>query len=193
MHEVVTTRGIVLGKRTVGEANTLVSILTEDLGVIRASARSARLEKSKLRYGLESLTFGRFSLVRGKYDWKMTGVQELARPFMNGTLSQRKTAGKIGRLLLRLIQGEEPIKKLFTVVFDGLTYIAKEQDEHTLPYVEAVLVLRILAELGYVEERKGLSVFLETHEFSESVTEQAKNSRSVLIRTINASLAETGL
>ena len=137
MHDVVSTRGIVLSKRTVGEANTLVSMLTEDLGVVRASARSARLERSKLRYGLETLTQGTFSLVRGKYEWKLTGTQELSRPFLHAPIAQRKTAGKIGRLLTRLIQGEEPVPELFDIVSHGLAYIAQETNEETLPYIEA--------------------------------------------------------
>jgi DNA repair protein RecO len=193
MHDVIATRGIVLSKRTVGEANILVSILTEDLGVIRGSARSGRLERSKLRYGLESLTFGTFSLVRGKYEWKITGTQELSRPFINASISQRKTAGRIGRLLLRLIQGEEPVKELFGVISRGLSSIAQTTDVEDLPHIEGVLVLRILAQLGYVEEGKGLGVFLETDEFSPEVIERAKTARATLIRAINSSLAETGL
>ncbi|MBY0472840.1 DNA repair protein RecO [Patescibacteria group bacterium] len=193
MHDVIATRGIVLSKRTVGEANTLVSILTEDLGVVRASARSARLERSKLRYGLETLTQGRFSLVRGKYEWKLTGTQELSRPFLHTSVAQRKTAGKVSRLLIRLIQGEEPVPELFDIVSRGFAYITQETDEETLPYIEAVLVLRIIARLGYVEEKQELAIFLDSHTFSPSLIERAKKNRPLLIRSINISLAETGL
>ena len=59
MHEKYITEGIVLGKRGVGEANTLVFILTELQGLVRAKATSARREASKLRYGLEPLSRGR--------------------------------------------------------------------------------------------------------------------------------------
>lgn len=193
MHDVVATRGIVLSKRTAGEANTLVSILTEELGVVRASARSARLERSKLRYGLEPLTQGRFSLVRGKHEWKITGTQGLSRPFLKASVSQRKTVGRIGRLLIRLIQGEEPVRELFAVISEGLSYIAGESDEENLQYIEAVLVLRILAQLGYVEGGKGLEVFLDSSTFSPALIEQVKKMRPLIIRTINSSLAETGL
>ncbi|OGC88026.1 DNA repair protein RecO [Candidatus Adlerbacteria bacterium RIFOXYC1_FULL_48_26] len=193
MHDVISTRGIVLSKRTVGEANTLVSMLTEDLGVIRVSARSARLERSKLRYGLETLTQGTFSLVRGKYDWKLTGTQGLSRPFLHASIAQRKTAGKVSRLLIRLIQGEEPVRDLFEVIVHGLLHISQETNEENLPYIEAILVLRIVAQLGYVEEKQELGVFLNTHTFSEALIEQAKKNRPLLIRSINTSLAETGL
>lgn len=193
MHDIASTLGIVLSKRTAGEANTLVSMLTENLGVIRASARSGRLERSKLRYGLEPLTHGQFSLVRGKYDWKLTGTHDLSRPFVHASIAQRKTAGRIGRLLLRLIQGEEPVRDLFGVVSNGLAHIAQEPDEQTLLHIECILVLRILAQLGYVEGGEAVNEFLKTNDFSESLIAEAKKQRSTLIRAINASLAETGL
>ncbi len=52
MHRIVVTQGLVLGKLGAGESNTLVSVFTEELGLIRVAARSARLEVSKLRFGL---------------------------------------------------------------------------------------------------------------------------------------------
>ena len=71
MAKLIVTEGIVLGKRGAGEANTVVIILTETLGLLRAAARSARRERSKLRYGLEPFTIARFSFVRGKNEWKL--------------------------------------------------------------------------------------------------------------------------
>jgi len=99
----------------------------------------------------------------------------------------------VSRLLIRLIQGEEPVRDLFEVIVHGLLHISQETNEENLPYIEAVLVLRIVAQLGYVEEKQELGVFLDTNTFSESLIEQAKKNRPLLIRSINTSLAETGL
>src|SRR5688572_2673634 len=103
MHKIFVTDGIVLGKRGVGEANTLVWLLTHDLGLVRVSARSARVEVSKLRYGLETLTQARYALVRGKSEWKLTGVENVSRTLTGGEASRRTRCGKIAKLLLRLI------------------------------------------------------------------------------------------
>ena len=46
------TEGLVLQKRGVGEANVSVVLLTRELGLVRATARSARREASKLPYRL---------------------------------------------------------------------------------------------------------------------------------------------
>jgi DNA repair protein RecO len=192
MHDIHATEGIVLTKRTQGEANISIVLLTQNFGVIRASARSARLERSKLRYGLEALTMGRFSLVRGKYEWKLTGAEGLTRPFKDAPLPARRTAGRIARLLLRLIHGEDAVPRLYETVYAGLVYLSTAAPEHMEP-AEWVLVLRVLSRLGYVEERESLRPFLGDKEMTPLLLEQARQARVVLIRGVNESLSATGL
>lgn len=192
MHAIVATEGLVLAKRGRGEANTSVVLLTEKLGVIRASARSARLERSKLRYGLETLTAGTFSFVRGKHDWKLTGAEDLSRQCVGQGRGARTAAGRIARLLLRLIQGEEPVAQLYRAVMAGLTYIASA-DDRDIELVECLTVLRILSLLGYVHGGHALEPFLATSDVTGELLERVRTSKQTLIRAINASLSETGL
>lgn len=192
MHSIISTHGIVLTKRTVGEANTRIVVLTEDVGVVRVTARSARLERSKLRYGLETFTRGRFALVRGKHEWKLTGTHELSRTLLPASLAARRVSGRIARLLLRLVQGEEPVPTLFTIVDEGLACIANAADAE-LEQIEWILVLRILAELGYVEQEGRVQEFVKGTEYTPALLARALETRSLLIRTINESLGATGL
>lgn len=192
MHKIFVTEGIVLAKRGVGEANTLVSILTHELGLVRARATSARVEQSKLRYGLESLTHARYSLVRGKHEWKLVGVEDVSRSLTGGEASRRTRAGKIAALLLRLIHGEERVPALYKTVAEGLGAIARTQTREDADATETVLVLRVLAHLGYLPHTQALSQFIEG-EYSVELAAQALKSRSLLIRAINESLTATGL
>lgn len=192
MHDIHASEGIVLAKRGRGEANTSVVLLTEKFGVIRASARSARLERSKLRYGLETLTSGTFSLLRGKHEWKLTGAQHISHGYLGGSRPARTAAGRIARLLLRLIQGEEAVPSLYETTTAGLAYLA-HADDARIEAVECLLVLRILSLLGYVERRAVLMPFLDNSEFSEAMIAKAHESKQTLIRAINQSLGETGL
>lgn len=192
MHKIVVIDAIVLGKRGVGEANTLVSLLSDDLGLIRASARSARLAKSKLRYGLEPLTSGRFSLVRGVFEWKLVGAQDLSRVHSADSPLRRRAVGRVARLLTRLIHGEESVPELYATVSQGLQYLAKSSDEEA-EHIECVLVLRILSHLGYLPQTAEIRPFLEQDFFSMELAAAAARSRTVLIRAINESLGATGL
>ena len=197
MHRVFVTHGLVLRKRGAGESNTVVSILTEELGLLRASARSARKEVSKLRFGLESLTLARYSFVRGRHEWKIIGVERISNALASPSAPRRGQIGRVSRLLQRLINGEEPVGELYDTVTRGLICLSEVEDTSDAEAIECILVLRILDRLGYLP-------FSPVHEpflmppgsggflLKEGV-EQAKGVRLQLIRTINESLSATGL
>lgn len=193
MHAILITEGVVLAKRLVGEGNTSVMILTQELGLLRASARSARLDRSKLRYGLETLTKARYSLVRGKHEWRLTGAEEASREFVSRDATHRRAAGRISKLLLRLINGEEKVTELYTTVTEGFAFLARAQTQKDAEAIECVLVLRILAHLGYLPRTPEIEPFIETDFFSLELAAQAATSKSLLIRAINESLGATGL
>jgi len=192
MTRMVITRGVVLGKRSVGEANSLVFILTEKCGVVRALARSSRYERSKLRYGLEPLTYARFSLVRGKHEWKITGVVEAEKVFAK-TPSSRLAMGRIARLLMRLIQGEDAAPALFVCVLDGLQMVGGMTLTEDRAGAESVVVLRILHLLGYVSASPDFIPYLSVSSLDRDVVTRAMENRSLLVRAINSSLSATGL
>lgn len=188
MHHIHVTDGVVLQKRGVGEANTLVSVLTQDLGVVRGSARSTRLGVSKLRYGLEPLTSARFSFVKGRNEWRLVSVERAEHMFNTATPAQRAAAGRVSQLLLRLIHGQEPSAALYTDVTAGFAALLK----HDVASVETVLVLRVLYHLGYLPHTDALAPFVEA-DYSLELSAEALKSKSLLIRTINESLQATGL
>lgn len=200
MYDKHITEGIVLGKRSVGEANTLVFILTRELGLVRAKATSSRREVSKLRYGLETLSRGRYTFVRGKAEWRLTGVDEVSREFLGTTPAQSKRLGQVSRLLMRLVLGAEHTPELYKTVCGGFESLAHtgghldySRQGELADSVECVLVLRILAHLGYLPELPALAPFVEDDTFSPELALQASASRKLLIRLINDSLQATGL
>jgi recombinational DNA repair protein (RecF pathway) len=157
------------------------------LGLLRASARAARRENSKLRYGLEMLTQARFSLIRGVYEWKITGTQDVSHLCVPTTALERQAAGRVARLVLRLVRGEEPNLALYTTLEEGLKALARGAD------VEVVLVLRILRHLGYLPDTQELRPFIEKDFFSIELAGEIAASRKQLIKTINESLGATEL
>jgi DNA repair protein RecO len=193
MHQIHITEGIVLGKRGVGEANTLVFVLTKKLGLIRAAARSTRVEKSKLRYGLEPLTFARFSFVRGKNEWRVVGVENASHAAIGQSVMRRQAAGRIAKLVTRLVAGEEPVPALFTILSDGLLFLASAATDSDAQAIETVLVLRILASQGYLPHTPALAPFIQDQFFSIELAAAAAESRALLIKVINESLQSSGL
>ncbi len=185
MHKIHITEGLVLRKRGVNEANTLVWILTPEFGLIRAQARSTRVVQSKLRYGIEALTEGRYALVQGKHEWRLTGAEAYQR------LRPTAALGRVTALLLRLVNGEEAHPDLYKSVMEGFSLLAEADAAHS-DALETVLVLRILSHLGYLPETPTLAQFVEG-DISLELSAKALQSRNMLIRTINESLSATGL
>jgi DNA repair protein RecO (recombination protein O) len=193
MHTLFVSEGIVLGKRGVGEANVIVAVLTRNFGLIKAHVRSARNEKSKLRYGLEPLTLGRFTFVRGKNDWRLTGVEKVSRELISSQAEKRQQSGRVSRLLLRLIPGEEIASQLFDTAKEGFLSLVHTESRQMAESIETVFVLRILAHLGYLPHTRELRPFIETDFFSIELAHKAHEVRTRLIKAINESLSATGL
>lgn len=64
----VVTKGIVLARTDFGEADRILTILTNDQGKIRAIAKGVRKIKSKLAGGIELFSISQISYIRGKSD-----------------------------------------------------------------------------------------------------------------------------
>lgn len=192
-HRLIITEGVVLAKRGAGEANTLAVILTEDIGLVQAKAQSARRERSKLRYGLEPLAQGRFSFVRGKHEWKLIGAEQASRAILDAPSQNRSAAGRITRLIMRLVQGEEAATPLFRIMRDGFSLLAIARAKEDIESVECVLVLRILFNLGYLPNTPELAPFINDASLSLELASRAAASRSALVRAINESLSASGL
>ena len=190
MHQVFVTEGLVLGKRGAGESNTLIAVFTREHGLVHVVARSARKEVSKLRYGLEPLTLARFSLVRGRHEWKLTGVEQVSRELAAESAENRRRAGKVLGLLRRLVHGEEREGELYRSLVDGLRELAGASPE-LADAIECVLVLRILSHLGYLPERPELAPYLSSDPYTR--VGEAALARPMLVRVINESLRATGL
>ncbi len=195
-HTILTTPGIVLGKRGVGEANTLAVLFTRDRGLLYAKAQSSRLSRSKLRYFLEPLSIARFSLVRGKHEWKIVNGHQHEKDraqFAESSRDARHAVGKILQLLTRLIHGEEASPALYDQVVEGIGLLLTARSREEVDGIESVLVLRTLHHLGYLPKTPELAPFIGDSALSMELAASAAVSRSALIRSINESLMATGL
>lgn len=142
------TRGIVLSRSPLGEANTFVTLLTPDLGLVRARAQGLRRSGAKLAAALATFSESNIVLVRGKESWRVAGAVLAENWFARlGTALPRARAGRICSLLLRLVAGEANDQKLFSIIrgfFDALATLPEASHEAA----EILAALRVLAALG---------------------------------------------
>src|SRR5438046_1885798 len=115
-YHIYTTDGIILKRTPFGEANVLLHVLTQDLGLIIASARSARLSMSKLRPALQEYAYVSISAIRGKGGWKVTNVADKGDFYFGYEPHQQKLIAQIGTVLLQMIAGESVHPEIFHIV-----------------------------------------------------------------------------
>lgn len=143
------TRGIVLSRSPLGEANAFVTLLTPDLGLVRVRAQGIRKPGAKLAAALATFAESSLVLVRGREGWRLAGAvleENWFRRLHNAPARQR--ASRISGLLLRLVVGEANDPALFPV-FIGFLESLSELPENMHEAAEILAALRILAALGF--------------------------------------------
>jgi DNA repair protein RecO (recombination protein O) len=143
------TSGIVLSRSPLGETNAFVTVLTPDLGLVRARAQGVRRSGAKLAHALTTFTESELVLVRGKEGWRVTGAVLEVNWFTRlPHVSSRTRAARISHLLLRLVPGEVSDPALFSTIkgfFEALATFPEDVHESA----EVLAALRILATLGF--------------------------------------------
>ena len=193
MHHIYHTEGIILGNRNFGEAGKYYSIFTRDLGMIYASAQGVRQMSSRLRFILQDFAYLKIDLVRGKNFWRVTSASKTDQ-FENISKRQEifEILVNISALLKRLLPGEDANEVLFMDLLNGFSILEKAKTGEELRNIEAIIVLRILNNLGYIGENKALTSFIKSP-FEENLVFEVSKSRLKILHEINRALKETHL
>ena len=193
MHHIYHTEGIILGSKNSGEYGKYYSIFTRNLGMIYASASGVRKMSSKLRFILHDFAYVKIDLVQGKDFWRVTSATKTNK-LENITKDKEKLAvfANIGRLLKRLLSGVEPNEILFIDLLHGLSILEKTETQEALRNIEAIIVLRILDNLGYIGGDEMLKTWIKSP-FEETMLLEVSKSRTKILSEINKALKETHL
>lgn len=190
------TEGIVLRSFNIGSSDCSYKILTKNMGLVYARAKSVRKLHSKLRFGLQEMSCVDVSLVKARNSWRVTNAipkDNFYRRVSDNHL-KTKTLMRVSKLLLRLLQGEEVNERLYDVVYNGVRFIAgmDSYDEHVYN-LEVLLVLRTLKELGYIAGGGRFGYMLSSPFVNDMILYEAGRNRPFAIREINRALKETQL
>lgn len=183
------TRGIVLSRSPLGEANALVTVLTPELGLVRARAQSVRAPGAKLAGALTTLTESSVILVRGKEGWRLAGAVPEEQWFARlPDSASRDRVSRVSGLLLRLVAGEAQDSGLFLIMRGYLEALATlPADTHEA--CEVLAVLRILEVLGLDTGETGGELPAFAPERLAAIT----LDRQAYIARINTGIAASGL
>ncbi|MFH1200846.1 MAG: DNA repair protein RecO [bacterium] len=193
MHHIYHTEGIILGSKNFGETGKCYSIFTRDLGMVYASAQGVRKMSSKLRFVLQDFAYIKLDLVQGKDFWRITSAGKTNR--LGQLVKNPETLEvffNITKLLKRLLAGVERNEVLFVDLINSLSILEKFKTKENLRNIEAIIVLRILNNLGYIGGDEILQNLIKSP-FEENLIFEFSKSRSQVLQQINQALKETHL
>ena len=184
------TEAIVCSAQSAKTSDRSFLLFTRDAGMIFASAKSVREERSKQRYALQECSHARVTLVRGKNGWKVTGAEPIADLYAKAaTRDARAFLRNTIMLLRRVIHGESPHPDIFDDVRAACS-IMNDADPAAL---ETVLTLRVLHVLGYIAPEPLLLRLLPPEDLTTSVQSLTDEERRTCGKVVERALAESHL
>ncbi len=204
MHHIYHTQGFVLASAPSGEANCLLAVFTRDLGMVRATASGTRLLKSKLRYSLQDFSYCDLALVRGEGGWRVTGASLRSNIFesLRSEPELLRVFGRALALVVRLCVGEEKNGALFAYLEEAANFAAERARQaaagRALPRdfvrnFEYIVVLRVLASLGYLGDSPESAAFVASPYFNDDLLADMAAHSVRILSEINRSIKESQL
>lgn len=196
MYHTYTTDGIVLQSISVGDANRRLLIFTKEFGLIYADVQSVRGHMSKLRPLIQNFSKGMFTLVRGKYGWKLINALPEGNYFYdrNTDFDRAELLGRAHALIVRFVGREDVVDDVLYDVFTRALELMMKKDKGQAEIIESLMTCRILRRLGFLTD-DGLpkEIMSPYSNFSEAVMLQTAPLKGRINSRINTALRESGL
>ena len=151
MYRSVCTQAIVLRRERLGEFHKSLALLTEDRGLVYATAYGAYKTHSRLRLGSEPFTFSLARLYNNpvRQSFKVMEL-EIRETFgsLTGELSRITAASLWAEVVLKSYGAGETSDRLFKLFLESLRALDRV-DARSEPYVTIQFLWRFLALAGY--------------------------------------------
>lgn len=179
---------IVLARSPLAEASALLYLLTHEFGLVKARAQGVRKPGAKLASSVQTLNESDVILVRGKDGWRLSGATLAKNWFEALPAAARERAGRVARLLLRLVHGESSDTASF-YIFRGFLEVLPSISEPDADAAETLAALRILRALGLdagdIPGAEG--------DYSSAVLAKAVEDRRAFVMRVNRGIEASGL
>ena len=143
----LTAKGLIVREFHIGEADRFVTILTDTLGVIRASVRGARRVNSRSGASTRLLSYATFSLVKGRDKYIVdTAVPERVFFATGGDVEQIALAQYFCELFGAVSPQEEEAAPFLQLLLNALHLLEKGEPRDR---IKAVAELRLMTLAGY--------------------------------------------
>lgn len=150
----IKTKGIVLGRNFYGEKDAIITILTEDYGVLSASAKGVKSMKSKLSSGCSLFSYSDFLLTESNGRYIVTSASLLDGFYgLSSNIERLSFATYAAEAASTISPAPEDAKTVIPLLMNTFYLFANSQKD--LRLIKCVFELRLLCALGYAPELDG--------------------------------------
>lgn len=150
----IKTKGIVLGRNFYGEKDAIITILTEDYGVLSASAKGVKSMKSKLSSGCSLFSYSDFLLSESNGRYIVTSAVLLDGFYgLSANIERLSFATYAAEAAQISSPAPEDAKAIIPLLLNTFYLFANSQKD--LRLIKCVFELRLLCALGYAPELDG--------------------------------------
>jgi len=159
----IKTKGVVLSRTFVGEKDAIIKILTENSGIISASAKSVKSMKSKLASGCSLFSCSDFLLTESNGRYIVTQAV-LSDSFygLSSNIERLSYATYIAEITAAVSPSPEDAALVIPLILN--TFYLLANSNKNLRLIKCVFELRLLSLLGYAPELDGCVECGDTNE-----------------------------
>lgn len=148
------TDGLIINEKQTGEADRLVTVLTRDMGVIRAFVRGARSVKSRSLSSTQLLAYSRFSIYMNRDVFSIDEAEPIEVFFgLRKDLTRTSLAMYFCELVYELAPESTDSKEILSLTLNTLYMLSNNK----LPtnQIKSIFELRLLSLTGYMPDLIG--------------------------------------
>lgn len=145
----IKVEGIVIRTVPYGEANVVLTLLTQDRGKLAVMANGAKRGKSKLRAASQLFSQGIFLLFAGKGMPSLNQAEVLHFFHLQENIRQTAYASYLCELVTRLIPDHEPNPALYDLLLTMLQYLEEGKDPDI---IGRIFEMKVLNSIGLQPE-----------------------------------------
>lgn len=144
-----TTKGLIIREQTIGESDRLVTLLTADLGIVRAFVRRAKTYKNKNMSATSLFVYGDFTLYKGKDAYVIDSASPIEVFFdLRNDIERLALAQYFAQLTYYLGTEEQPASEMLRLILNALYLLCK--GEKDLKLIKAAVEMRMVCLGGYM-------------------------------------------
>lgn len=194
MYHTYTTDAVVLQSESLGDAHRKLLLFTREFGLIYVRVQSVRGHLSKLRPLTQVFSRGVFTLVRGKYGWRLINVVGDENYFYETKGDETRLVLARAQILIRKFVGiDEAQQEIFDIFVKAMGMLPQSHNTEA-HIIESLMTCRVLKLLGFLTDEGFPEEIISPYtDFSNDLILRTAPYKKRINSRINSALRESGL